>query len=339
MSKPTRISDIFPHELSLVTKNGPDGIEYQPRNRSARVLAVKGAPSFLDRLASLLGAKKADPAPEAEGDYAAKAQAVRELFDNVQAALSMTEPESRETALRAALDSHFDGIDLKAGARHSKGDAEKIVAMGKHLKKAKKAVAMAMVAHAGLVPADPADAAEDAADGGADEASEKADPVTIEPVVEKSNIPGHGHDELAVIPEVAEAVADGVEPEEQPAAAILEEPPAVEEVKAEPVDIAAIIKAALAEQSSQLDAKIAATLEPLTAQLAEKSQQVTALEASIKAQAIAKAQERTSPGGNASFNGAGYGQPAILGDVTLEPAPIDPKTSTVRDVIRNRKAA
>jgi len=400
---PRGLTDANIEELSLVFAE-KDGQLWAPRNRHARVLAVKGAPSFLDRFASMLGMKKAEPETDIVAQafaqtYAAKALAVRELFDNMQAAHAMTDPDAREAALRAALDSHFDGFETKAGARHSKSDSEKIAAIGDNLAKLQKShdkmgksIAAARDAHAGLSPS--ADAAEDAADGGSDEASEKADKKPYGDVAyadekngkypidtaeharaawdyinKEKNAAEYSSDELAavkskiraacakfgielsdkaapqddaavdVIPEAAEAVADAVEPEEQPADAILEEPPAVEEAKAEPVDFAAILKAALAEQSAALDAKIAATLDPLTAQLAEKSQQVSALEASIKAQAIAKAQERTSPGGNPSFNGAGFGQPAILGDVTLEPAPIDPKTSTVRDVIRNRKTA
>jgi len=129
---PRGLTDANIEELSLVFAE-KDGQLWAPRNRHARVLAVKGAPSFLDRLASLLGAKKADPEPEAESDYAADAVSVKgakgvmQLMPETIGDYGVKDPFSAKQSILAgakllkALEDQYGGDRVLAAAAYNAG--------------------------------------------------------------------------------------------------------------------------------------------------------------------------------------------------------------------------
>lgn len=213
---PKHLTDAAIQELSLVFAQ-KDGVEWAPRNKHARVLAVKAGNdrregSFLGDVWDKITAfrKKsasADAIAESASEQAANIisyEVLCNLIGQLNYDLSMIfgtsdafTDEEKSVAVQRCLDGFlaataklmpvllgngapsFMNPDEKAGARHSKADSEKIAAVGDNLAKLQKSHDKMGKAIAAAQDAHQGltPDAEDAKDGGSDEGSEKSAPI------------------------------------------------------------------------------------------------------------------------------------------------------------------
>src|ERR1700694_5919757 len=177
---PKALTEASIQELSIVLKGGPGGGEFAPRNPNARVLVVKGKPSFLGRLTESLKGYFAPTGPggfpvteatdnvdnDGDGpmDYNAIVSAICSLYYDLSSCYGIMDDKARSIAMTTAIDGFLDELDEmragidddseKAGARHSAADKATLDKLGEHLKAAQDAMTSASEAHASLMPAD-----------------------------------------------------------------------------------------------------------------------------------------------------------------------------------------
>jgi hypothetical protein len=182
-------------ELSVVFKTGPDGKEWGPRNPEARILGVKGGPktNWFDRAVEAVRKGFAIPGVEKKGylvndgvpdnvdndgdgarDYEQIYGLLASTYYDLQSVLWVGDSEARSMAVCALIDNFLENLDdirsggdgsvHKAGARHSKGDLEKMNAMKDHADKISASADVIKTLHGELTATEKKDDATDSKD-------------------------------------------------------------------------------------------------------------------------------------------------------------------------------